>query len=493
MRAGNSPSVGGDRRRAKESRAALVPGVATVAQVSPCRRRSRHGGAVVRPWCARPRRFPACAPVVRVRLGGDWGAMTVMDLLRGMRPSDDVEGEGGDAPSPEGPAWLPDSARDVVIGLVSGLVSLLVVLVPTVLGWMVDPRPGGSFAEPVGAAASLWLLVQGAHLGTGATTIAFVPLALGALAVWGAARGAGRALDTSDTEDEFVAEFLPRSVVAVAGRWWAGYVAALLLGAALSLIGSLPLRWPSLVVPAVVVPGLALVLALRRLAREADILGPRLESLDAPDTLRRAWGPAARGLLMLLSVALLVVVAAIFVKWGNVSNLQREAGAGLLGGALLAGVQLAALPNLALWVVALLAGPGFSVVDGAHTTLTGSSAGLLPLVPVFGAIPEPGEFPWVARLLVLVPVLVGAYVGRRSLGAVARLSSLRTKGSVAIAACALVAAAVGLLDGLAGGSLGAYRLSDIGAPALWTALALTGELLVGALLVVAWDAWRLRR
>lgn len=414
--------------------------------------------------------------------------MTVMEMLRGARPSDDGDGE----VSPTTP-WLPDSARDVLIGLLTGLLSLLVVLVPTTLGWMLDPRPGGSLAEPMGAASSLWLLVQGARLGSGATAVAFVPLVLGALAVWAASRGASRALDTADVEDEFVADLLPRSVVFVAARWWIGYAVAIALASALTLAGSLPLRWLSLVVPVVGVPVLALAVAGRRLTRDADILGPRFEAFVAPDTARRAWGPAMRGLVLLLGLALLLVVVAIVLNWGAVTSLQSEAGAGFLGGVLLAGVQVASLPNLALWFVSFLAGPGFSVVDGAHTSVTGSTSGLMPLVPVFGAIPEPGPYPWVMRLLVLVPVIVGGYIGRRALTGVARLSSLRTKASVAFVACVMVALTVGILDGLGGGSLGAYRLSDMGAPALWLTLTLGFELLVGAIAVVAWDTWRLRR
>lgn len=414
--------------------------------------------------------------------------MTVMERLRGARSSDDADGEGSPAAS-----WLPDPARDILIGLATGLLSLLVVLVPTVLGWMLDPRSGASLVEPIGAAGSLWLLVQGAHLGSGATVVAFVPLVLGALAVWGASLGARRALDTAAVEDEFVADLVPRSVATVAGRWWVGYAVAVGLASALTLAGSLPLRWLSLVVPLVVVPVLALAIAGRRLATEADILGPRFDALIAPEAVRRAWGPAVRGLGLLLAIALVAVVVALVLSWGSVVSLQKEAGAGFLGGVLLAGVQLASLPNLALWVVSFLAGPGFSVVDGAHTSLTGSTSGLMPLVPVFGAVPEPGSYPWVVRLLVLVPVLIGGYVGRRALVCVARLSSLRTKASVAVAACTMVALAVGILDVLGGGSLGAYRLSDMGAPALWLTLALAFELIVGALAVVAWDAWRLRR
>lgn len=417
--------------------------------------------------------------------------MTVLELLRGVRPSadtDDVDGAKAQAAS-----WLPDSARDVVVGLVTGLLSLLVVLVPTVLGWMLDPRPGASFAEPLGAASSLWLLVHGAHLGAGATTIAFVPLVLGALAVWGASRGADRALATADVDDEFAADLLPRSVTGVAGRWWAGYAVAVAIASALTSAGSLPVRWPTLAMPLVVVPVLALALSIRRLAREADVLGPRFDAFLLPDTLRRASGPALRGLALILGLAAALVVAAVVLRWGPVTDLQGEVGAGFLGGLLLIVVQVAALPNLALWAVAFLAGPGFSVVDGAHTSPSGSTSGLMPLVPVFGAMPEPGDFPWFMWLVVLVPVLVGGYVGRRALGSVARLSSLRTKASVAATACLLVAAGVGLLDGLGGGSLGAYRLGDIGASALWTTVTLGSELLVGALAVVAWDAWRLRR
>lgn len=421
--------------------------------------------------------------------------MTVMDLLRGVRPASDEapdDGAPGDGPREVAP-WLPGPLRDVLVGLLTGLLSLLVVVVVTMLGWMLDPRDGGSLAEPLGAASSLWLLVQGAHLGAGATTIAFVPLLLGAMTVLVAARGAARALEDADPDDELVADALPRSVVAVASRWWVGYAVAVALAAALTLAGSLPLRWVTLVLPAVVVPALGLVVALRRLSASGDVLGSRLDGSAIPESVRRAWSPALRGLLTLLGLGALLVLVAVVVRWESVAGLQAEVGGGFFGGLLLLAAQVGALPNLALWALSFLAGPGFSVVDGAHVSLNGSSTGLMPLIPVLGAVPEPGEYPWFAWLLTLVPVLVGGLIGRRSLKAVARLSSMRTKVSVAAVASLIVALAVGVLDAVAGGSLGAYRLADVGAPALWLTLALGAELLVGALLVVLWDAWRLRR
>ena len=50
-----------------------------------------------------------------------------------------------------------------------------------------------------------------------------------------------------------------------------------------------------------------------------------------------------------------------------------------------------------------------------------------------------------------------------------------------------------VLDGLGGGSIGAVRLSDLGAPALPLMLVLLLELGLGALAVLARDWWVLRR
>ncbi len=151
------------------------------------------------------------------------------------------------------------------------------------------------------------------------------------------------------------------------------------------------------------------------------------------------------------------------------------------------------LGNLATWTVSFLAGPGFRVVEGGEVTWSGSDGGLLPMVPVFAALPQPGEFPWFVALSVLVVVAVGAFVARRALGEVARLSRLRTKLAVSAAACVTTALAVGLLDVVAGGSVGQFRLSGVGAPAGSLVIALFLELFAGALVVVLRDAWRLRR
>ncbi len=121
------------------------------------------------------------------------------------------------------------------------------------------------------------------------------------------------------------------------------------------------------------------------------------------------------------------------------TTISTAVAAGGLGGIVLALAQVASLPNLALWAVSFMAGPGFRVVEGGTVSWSGSEGGLLPMVPVLAALPQPGDFPWFTALSVLVVVAVGAFVARRSLAEVARLSRLRTKLAVALSACTVTA------------------------------------------------------
>jgi hypothetical protein len=208
---------------------------------------------------------------------------------------------------------------------------------------------------------------------------------------------------------------------------------------------------------------------------------------------RRAVRPGLLGAGVLLGVGLLVVLAMVALSWNQVTTISTAVAAGGLGSVVLALAQVASLPNLALWAVSFMAGPGFRVVEGGSVDWSGSKGGLLPMVPVLAALPQPGDFPWFTVLSVLVVVAVGAFVARRALTGVARLSRLRTKLAVAMTACTVTALTLAVLDLVAGGSAGQFRLSAVGAPTGRLFLALLFELGIGALVVVVRDAWRLRR
>ncbi len=103
----------------------------------------------------------------------------------------------------------------------------------------------------------------------------------------------------------------------------------------------------------------ALVLALRPVAHDdPDVLGPRLGFAWLPEPVRRAVRPGLVGAGVLLGVGAAVVLTMVAVSWHQVTTISTAVAAGGLGGIVLALAQVASLPNLALWAVSFMAGPG---------------------------------------------------------------------------------------------------------------------------------------
>ena len=174
----------------------------------------------------------------------------------------------------------------------------------------------------------------------------------------------------------------------------------------------------------------------------------------------------------------------VVTSLGRIGRLYDALGADPVGAVLLSLGQLMVLPNVALWAASWMSGTGFGLGAGSAITWSHSNPGLLPLIPGLGAVPAPGPLPAGLWLSVLLPVAAGGVVGWRALGVVARLSSWRAKAETAASACLVAALVLTLMMALAGGSLGAARLSGLGAPSLAFGAAVLGELLLGAGVVV---------
>ena len=387
--------------------------------------------------------------------------------------------------------------RALLAGAGAAAASACAFVLPALLVWVASPQSTVDWTTSLGVGASLWLLGTGAHLNVGAAHVTIVPLAFLALAVCGAAWGAVRAARpaAAQTRLSYAAELVHRPLAQTLAAWSAGYAACAFLWSVVALVAGPSPSVPSLLIPVVVVPALAGALALGWLARRrADLVGPAVRRPDwLPEAVRRAVRPGLEGAVVLLASGMVIVALMVVLKYDRVSHLQSTLAPGLLGGLVLLVAQVLVLPNLGLWAVSFVSGAGFSAVQGASATWTGSRTSLLPMVPVFGALPDPGAFPGYLPVVALLPVGVGVLVGWRSLRCVARLSTWRTKVAVTAAAVLVAAGALGLLDIVGGSSLGSVRLSDIGAPAGWMTVALVVELGVGAALVLAWDRWKLRR
>lgn len=414
--------------------------------------------------------------------------MTATDLIRSVR------GSGGDSDGLDRGRW-PSARAAALRGAAAALCSAVVVVGLVLLGWAGTSRSTVGLMPTLGLGVDGWLLAHGSRVVIGQVHVALTPLVLWAGLVTVIAYAARPLVPALVEDGDDDVEPLPwqdrvRPLAAFAG----GYViVAALLG--LLTLSDAARPDPVTVVPAVLATLLvgALLAAWRAEPEGEGIRALLPDAVRVPMTLRRAVKPALWGAGSLLAAGATLVVGAVVLSASDVFHVQAELGAGLVGGVLLTVAQLLYLPNLALWAMSFMAGSGFQVVSGAPTTWTGSKAGLMPMVPVFAALPSPGGFPVVMGMVALVPVAAGVLVGRRSLGTVARLSPLRVKALVAGTAAVLAALGLGVLDALAGGSLGAYRLADMGAPALTMTGLLAAELLVGALGVVVWDVWRLHR
>jgi hypothetical protein len=387
--------------------------------------------------------------------------------------------------------------RSGLAGAGAAAASACAVVLPALLVWVASPESSVSWTTSLGVGASLWLLGTGAHLHLGSAQITVVPLLFLALAVagagWAAVRAARDAAD--DRTIRLAADLVHRRLAHVLGAWTAGYAVGACLWAVVAIAAGPRPGLASLLVPVLLVPVSAALLALAWLARRRpELLGPRVRRPDwVPGAVHRGVRPGLEGAATLVVLGSLICVGLVVLHFDRVSHVQGQLEPGIVGGVVLALAQVLVLPNVALWAVSFMAGTGFSAVEGASATWTGSRTTLLPMVPGFGALPEPGAFPGYLPLLALIPVGVGAVVGWRSLRGVARLSTTRTKLTVATTAVVVAAGAIGLLDVVAGSSLGMRRLSSIGAPAGWLTLALLVELGLGAGLVLAWDRWKLRR
>lgn len=194
--------------------------------------------------------------------------------------------------------------------------------------------------------------------------------------------------------------------------------------------------------------------------------GPRAVERLAPEV-RVPVAAALRagaGAVALTTATAAVLVAALFVigfpaMIGLYESLHTE----VIGGIALTGAQLSILPNLVIWAVAWLVGPGFAIGAGSQVSPLGTALGPVPALPVLGALPT-GD-PAFAFVGLLVPVVAAFLAGVAVRPALDRgLDAVTPLTVAAVAAGAGVTGGVllGVLAGASGGSAGPGRLSVVG-------------------------------
>lgn len=395
-----------------------------------------------------PHRRFCCVPVASARRGGARSKVRADTLDLGMKRS----------------LALLLAATDAVL---AALLGVAVPLCVTAIVWAARglPSGGGELAARVGA--NTWLLSLGGGVditldaatavalgAPNATTfpIAIAPLALTALTVGFAIRGGVRAQKAGIARDGVLVSTLV--VVILAG----------IVSTLTATPGATPIMWRALL-------GAALVYGVpAALAASA----PRLRTLDNERPFLATTWHLVKGMgTGFLVASTLILTAAFIAGMGRVLAVFQAMHLDPFG-AVAAGIaQLAILPNFLVWALAWSTGPGFEIGHGATASMLGTNLGPLPLVPMFGVIPE-GNAPWLLAL-VAVPFL-GVLLGAHSIRfreVRPHLSRGARVGAVMLAGLVLALAA-GVLVLLAAGPAGPGRLAWIGPNPLWTMLAVLG-------------------
>ncbi|MBC7443554.1 MAG: hypothetical protein H7311_13720 [Ramlibacter sp.] len=187
-----------------------------------------------------------------------------------------------------------------------------------------------------------------------------------------------------------------------------------------------------------------------------------------PDTVRTVAGASLRGgaaaAAGVVGVASVVVCVLILGNFATIIGLYETVQAGVLGGIVLTLAQLALIPNLVIWAVSWLVGPGIAVGVGSSVSPIGTSLGALPGLPILGILPHGSlAFGFVG---LLVPILVGflaaVIVRQRAPHPGVSAPHLAQRLLTGFGTGLVAGILLGLLAWWSGGALGPGRLVEVG-------------------------------
>lgn len=399
------------------------------------------------------------------------------------------------------PLWL----QGAVEFLVAALISFVAVFV---LIGAISLTNGFNKEQDVASAAKLsgniWLLMHGVPLNLNipvngifdaiAGTVSLTPLGLTLLPLYLTLR-AGRRLAQASYE----------------GQFWQPIVAGLLVYIALTTAVSYvsdtsrvaTSLWFSMLMPF----GVALLGAILGGYYESRSL-VRMIGVNAATVVSRfsqysrwagsyAWAvvrAAGVGAIAFMAGGALLAAGALFYNWNDVVSIYQSLHAGAVGDTALTLLQFGFVPNLLVYAMAWSSGAGFSLGEGTAVDLTRTDVGVLPALPMFGALPNPVE-PW-SFIACIIPILAGAVAGwwffREGEDHFDEWVSLkiRIRPISWLISVLFLALIIGLLGGLISvalgqfsrGSLGLGRLTAIGPDPLEFGLYAAGLLAVGVIL-----------
>ncbi len=380
-------------------------------------------------------------------------ARTPRTSPRGRRHGLEVSGlrHRDETPEVRAPA-LPWPLAVVLAAVGSAAAGWIIVAAPVVVASLTGPPR--AITSGLKLATELWLLGHGAGAMIGATAITITPLGLTAVIVLilsGLSGAAARQAVLAEESDDLPVDVRARLVLRLVLSFTGTYLLA---------VGSVAflLTTPAQVAKSLV--GAVFLGAVSSLAGVARVVG-----WDAtrswPAWARRVPNAVAAGVAAVLVGACVALVTALYQGRGRITELSASLGADPAGGVVLLLGELAYLPNLVLWAASWVLGAGISLGDGAVVSPTLTHLGLLPAVPVLGAVPGESAGHWAMVWWLLVGVVAGVMAAWTAVGP-RRRSKFDETSLIGGLAGALAGLAITAVAVLSRGNLGVARLVGLG-------------------------------
>lgn len=375
---------------------------------------------------------------------------------------------------PSLPAPLPSrtpggAGVGAAAALWSAASGLLCVVLPALLVWGADSRSGAGAGEALRSSARLWLVAHGASLDIPGGRYALTPIGLLLLPLALLARFAAVA-----ARDVRPARLRAAATLAL---WVAAAYALLVAVVAVAATG------PEIYVSPVQSLLAGLVVGLTGAAAGVLCHGGlwRVAWHALSRRTRRLARAATAATALLVAAGSVLAGGSLAFHGARATELVRASEPGVVGGLALLLACLALLPNVVVWAVAWLAGPGFAVGVGTAVGPFAHELGPVPSLPLLAALPGAAVPTWVGVGALAVPLLAGAVAGRIVLAELADDEPGRVRTAVEAALVGPVCgAAVWLLAWLSGGAVGGERLVQVG-PSPWrVTLAVATAVTVGA-------------
>lgn len=354
-------------------------------------------------------------------------------------------------------------------GISAVLAGALITCAVVLIGWTAAMNVPVS--EVLALAARVWLLANGGGLVLDGLRVSLVPLGLSSVLIGLCVVLGGWAYRQASLARRDAAQGRERTrlVLLIAALFAIGYLLSGIGVAA--LVGS----------PAFsAAPGSLLIASSGALIGAGWRAGYRI---SGPLWLRAALRGAAAGLagLVLASVAALAV--ALVQGESRIATLEQQLGFDTSGAVVWALISLLYLPNLLGWSLAWLLGAGFTLGSGSLIAPWTTQLGMLPAVPVFGALPKDGSAGMQAWLV--AGVLIGAVAGV----AAARWARGEVGSTVGSGAASGLLVGIGYLGWTlaSAGALGSDRFAAVGPR--WPHTLIGVGILVAAAALAATGAW----